>query len=104
MKSDTLTTSVMQQKRCMMSELPEDNFEVNVEAGQEFLHQVDNRLTFGKLRHEICRDFEEGVVDAETTLLRLEDNHMLNDVDQLAQLVCAGIRALYGSSQDRSAA
>ena len=67
---------------------------VSVDEACAFQRRIDKRLTFSELRQHICLDYELGFVNAQNTLQRLWDNQLISSPEQLAGIVCAGVRAL----------
>jgi hypothetical protein len=59
-----------------------------------FMRRLDTRLTFSQLRAQICLDYELGCVDAQSTINRLYAAGFITSPDDLAFLICAGVKAL----------
>jgi hypothetical protein len=59
-----------------------------------FQRRLDTRLTFSQLRAQICLDYELGCVDAQSTINRLYAAGFIASPDDLAFLICAGVKSL----------
>lgn len=71
-----------------------DDGVVSVAEECAFMRCLDKRLTFSELRAQICLDYDFGCVDAQTTINRLYDEGFISSADDLAFLICAGVKAL----------
>jgi hypothetical protein len=71
-----------------------DDEVASVEDACAFQRRLDTRLTFSELRAQICLDYELGCVDAQSTINRLYAAGFIASPDDLAFLICAGVKAL----------
>jgi hypothetical protein len=71
-----------------------DDEVASVAEACEFHRRLDKRLTFSQLRAQICLDYELGCVDAQSTINRLYAAGFIASPDDLAFLICAGVKAL----------
>jgi hypothetical protein len=75
-----------------------DDEVASVEDACAFMRRIDKRLTFSQLRAQICLDYELGCVDAQSTINRLYAAGFISSADDLAFLICAGVKALQEGS------